>query len=67
MTLAKQFTTLNACSWPCTESSVPFSAQVFSFAPLLSVLLEGGHWLGVFRWNAADWAWLVYEGAGVML
>ena len=43
------------------------SAQVFSFAPLLSALLEGGGWLGIFSWTAVDWAWLVYEGAGVRL
>lgn len=39
--------------------------QVFSFAPLLSVLIEGGSWLGVLQWTIKDWLLLVYAGAGV--
>lgn len=39
--------------------------QVFSFAPLLSVLIEGGSWLAVLHWSIKDWLLLVYAGAGV--
>ena len=57
-----------ACAYLCASwypDKCVFLPQVFSFAPLLSYLLEGGRWLAVFSWDAADWAWLVYEGAGV--
>ena len=39
--------------------------QVFSFAPALSALLEGGSWSAVLHWTLQDWLLLLYAGAGV--
>jgi len=64
-TEANVFHTHAYASAPTRNCFVP--VQVFSFAPLLSALFEGGGWLGIFSWTAVDWAWLVYEGAGVRL
>lgn len=39
--------------------------SVFAFAPLCSVLFEGGRWSSILHWTVPEWAALLYQAIGV--